>query len=175
MHAHVDLTIRNRLGLLETLFQPRGVHSRMHCIRSHSLASYPAVPLFFASSKKKHSTAKTGGGGGGGVFLPLVKDYFYSLVLQSNGQELFCRQKFWYGQTVKNLFALWSSSKNDGQNFLTPVLAVTTVHYYGSAMTTPPPPLGPDTLSCRSSRRRSSRPSLASANSPDTLSRCSSR
>ena len=36
--------------------------------------------------------------------------------MQSNGQEPFC-------SVVK-----WSSSKNDGQNFLTPVLAVTTVH-----------------------------------------------
>ena len=49
-----------------------------------------------------------------------VKDNFYSLILQSNSQESFCRHKFWYGQTVKSLFAVWSSSKNDGLNFLTP-------------------------------------------------------
>ena len=62
-------------------------------------------------------TAKTGvkkWSTGQGVFLPLVKGsrtIFYSLILQSNGQELFCRRKFRYGQTVKSLFALWLSGQ----------------------------------------------------------------
>ena len=46
-----------------------------------------------------------------------VKDNFSNLILQSSGQEHFCRCKFCYGQTVKSLFAVWSSGQ-----------AVTTVH-----------------------------------------------
>ena len=56
-----------------------------------------------------------------------VKDNLRNLVLQSNGQESFCICRFWHGQTLFTVVKR-SSSKNDGQNFLTPVLVVTTVH-----------------------------------------------